>query len=341
MNFLNSAFRIGRVFGITIRVHVLFLLWIGYTLFTTESPLHLELLFLGMLFGIVLVHEFGHCFGARAVGGYAHDILMWPLGGLAFAQARMEPWPQFVTVASGPLVNVIFCLGSAGVLIGSTGHLGIVSLNPFARPVFAYFSAPWQIYLWQFYWLNLMLFCFNMLPVFPFDGGQLFRAIIWPFVGLHRATILAAQLGLVGAIALGLFGAMNKQYMLIAIAFFGGSTSLQHLQAARAGLANQEFLGADYILREKRGTRGLWSRLFGSRRRRVDARPVQRMNPNPGGWAAKQAERDRENAELDRILKKVSESGVQSLSYVERQTLERITRERRAEENQYQSENRL
>lgn len=341
MNFLSSAFKIGRLFGITIRVHILFVLWIGYNLITSQGNWEVELFYLAMLFGIVLVHEFGHCFGARAVGGYAQDILMWPLGGLAYAQAPMEPWPQFVTVACGPLVNVIFCLGSAGVLIGATGHLGVVSPNPFAGPRFLSFPPPWQIYLWEFYWLNLMLFCFNMLPVFPFDGGQLFRAIIWPFVGLHRATIIAAQLGLAGAIALGLYGVMNREYMLVAIAVFGGSTSFQHLQAARAGLASQEFLGADYVLREKTGVRSFWSRLFGRRRRQVTARPVEHLNPNPGGWAAKQADRQREDAELDRILKKVHESGVQSLSYVERQTLERITRERRAEENQYQGHNRL
>src|SRR5437762_3545 len=44
-----------------------------------------------MLFLVVLLHEFGHCFTARWVGGEADDILMTPLGGLAFARAPRRP----------------------------------------------------------------------------------------------------------------------------------------------------------------------------------------------------------------------------------------------------------
>ena len=47
------------------------------------------------------------------------------------------------------------------------------------------------------------------------------------------------------------------------------------------------------------------------------------------------------DAEVDRILKKVSERGIHSLSYVERQTLERATRERQQEERTYQRDSRL
>ena len=99
MNFLGGSIRLGRFFDITIRVHVLFFLLIGYWLLTGRDW-RVELAFCAMLFGTVLVHEFGHCFGARSVGGYAHDILMWPLGGLAYAHAPMRPWPQvyFITV---------------------------------------------------------------------------------------------------------------------------------------------------------------------------------------------------------------------------------------------------
>src|SRR6476646_8427876 len=62
------------------------------------------------LCAVILLHEFGHCFAARWVGGTAEDILMTPLGGLAMAMAPRRPWPTFVTVAGGPAVNVIICL---------------------------------------------------------------------------------------------------------------------------------------------------------------------------------------------------------------------------------------
>jgi len=88
--------------------------------------------------------------------------------------------------------------------------------------------------------------------------------------------------------------------------------------------------------------RGLWSRLFKSQARQpTPARPIEFPNPNPGGWEATQETRAGADAELDRILKKVSEHGIRSLSYVERQTLERITRERQREEQQFQRDRRV
>ena len=63
-----------------------------------------------ILFGIVLLHEFGHCFAARWTGGDAQEIMMTPLGGLAMTMSRNHWWSRFVTVAGGPLVNVGLCL---------------------------------------------------------------------------------------------------------------------------------------------------------------------------------------------------------------------------------------
>ena len=65
---------------------------------------------MAILFVSVLLHEFGHCFGARIMGGRGEEILMWPLGGLAFADPPRRPWPQLVTTVGGPLVNVVICL---------------------------------------------------------------------------------------------------------------------------------------------------------------------------------------------------------------------------------------
>lgn len=108
MDFLNGSFPLFRFAGISVRIHILFILFIGMRLLDGRGNFESELIFLTMLFGVVLLHEFGHCFGARAVGGDAENILLWPLGGLAYANAPMTPWAQFVTVACGPLVNVVF-----------------------------------------------------------------------------------------------------------------------------------------------------------------------------------------------------------------------------------------
>lgn len=346
MNFLSGSIQVGRLFDITIRIHVLFLLYLGVRLFEAvqggEGWVH-EALFLGLLFGIVLMHEFGHCLGARAVGGEAHDILMWPLGGLAYAHAPMRPWPQFVTVAAGPLVNVVLCLISGGILVVATGTLEVLSLNPFNSVPYRFHEA-WMNFLAVFYEVNYFLLAFNLLPIYPLDGGQIFQAIMWPLLGLQRATVLACQVGLVGCAIFGYLGIRHGGGMLFFIAIFGGMTCWQRLQAARQGLLIEE-AGYDYAGRREGG---FWRRLFGSRRRRTfpedgfeevprarGSGDASAVNPNPGGWEARQADRAAEEAELDRILRKVSEGGIQSLSYVERQWLERVTRERQREEDNF------
>lgn len=322
MDFLNQSFPLFRFAGITVRLHILFLIYIGYRLINSHGSFEYALISLTMLFGIVLVHEFGHCFGARSVGGDAEDILLWPLGGLAFAHAPMRAWPQFVTVACGPLVNVVFFMLSAAILMFVTGEIGIIGWNPFGDwgVQYAYLNARWQVWLAVFFDMNYMLFLFNMLPFFPMDGGQLFRAIIWPHVGQRRATLYAAMLGLVGAVIFAVWGLTGGGMMLTMIALFGGMTSWQHLQHARYGYIEEEMMSVDPVLRHKR-TRSFWSRLFGRKHSTSDYGPLE--NPNPGGWQRKMEEDARLEVEVDRILKKVSDHGVQSLSYVERQTLER------------------
>lgn len=356
MNFLAGSFRVGRLFGIDVRVHILFLIWIAFRVFDAASSgfdWKEELLFLGMLFGIVLLHEFGHCFGARSVGGDAQNILMWPLGGLAYAHAPMRPWPQFVTVAAGPAVNVVLCLLSAAAVLITTHGVLLPGVNPLQPGYFVLRESPealaaaarvmesaWFFAIVTFYHVNLFLLAFNLLPIYPLDGGQLFHALIWPFVGLQRASMIAAQVGLVGCVILGLWGLRSGGGgMLLFIAIFGGMTCWQRYQAARHGWLVED--ARDYGSGASRDPRPWWQRIFrvGGRRRDV-SRPLEYPNPNPGAWEELQRKRAEEEAELDRILRKVSERGMQSLSYVERQRLERITRARQEREREFEREHR-
>lgn len=335
MDFLNGAVSIGRWFDVTVRIHILFILYAGFRLYSAGSDWREEAIFITMLFGIVLLHEFGHCFGARSVGGRAHDILLWPLGGLAFAEAPMTPWAQFVTVAAGPAVNVVLATGSALVLFGSTGQFDPRFLIPFSG---AWFwpgtTEVWQLYLTMFLAINLLLFWFNMLPVYPMDGGQLLRAILWKPMGLQRATMLAAQAGVVGGAGFVVYGIMNQFFMLIILGLFGASSAWQQYQAARHGHIQEDF---GYAARTRgpagRQRTGGW---FG--RRSGSSAPA---NPNPGGWERRTDEAADFAVEVDRILRKVHEHGIASLSYIERQKLERHSaalREREIEERRLRNE---
>lgn len=336
MDFLNASFKVGRLSGINVRVHILFIFFVVWRLLQAGEHWQSSLLFLGLLFGIVLVHEFGHCFGARSVGGNAENILMWPLGGLAYAHAPMTPWAQFVTVACGPLVNLVFCVMSGLYVISQTGMAELVLLNPFQ----GIFVPPGEMSLlagvWVFYQVNLLLLAFNLLPIYPMDGGQLFQCVLWPFVGLQRAMTLACQVGLVGCIGLGLWGlSRGGGGMLLFIALFGGFTCWQRLRMLKYGMIVDERIKyAPYRKYKPRRSGGFFSRLFKVKRQPKVSRPD--ANPNAGGWQAKTDEQARREAEVDRILKKVHAQGLHSLSYVERQTLERATRERQEREREFE-----
>jgi len=123
-----------RAFGIQVKLHVLYILitlgmlWRAYD--TNSSKGHLAeyaLIWVVMLFVVVLLHEFGHCFAARRVDGEAEEILMWPLGGLAYVSVPHTARANFVATAGGPLVNVAICLVCA-VAIGAAHYLPPVNI---------------------------------------------------------------------------------------------------------------------------------------------------------------------------------------------------------------------
>jgi Zn-dependent protease len=341
MDFLNGSFKVGRLFGINIRVHILFLLFIGWRLIQSGSDWPLVAVFLGVLFGIVLLHEFGHCFGARSVGGFAENILMWPLGGLAYAHAPMTPWAQFVTVACGPLVNLAFCVISGAIVVWQTHTSALILLNPFGGIMLPAAESGWLGYVWVLYQVNLLLLAFNILPIYPVDGGQLFQCVLWPFIGLQRAMTVACQVGLVGCIGLAVWGLSGQGgSMLIFIAIFGGFTCWQRLKMLKHGMVVDESIGhAPY--REYRPRReGFLARVF-KHKPRPRPSATKFDNPNPGGWERKVQEEADLAGELDRILKKVHEQGLSSLSYIERQTLQRVTRERQKRERDLDQQTRV
>src|SRR6478609_5525926 len=75
------------------------------------------------LFLIVLMHEFGHSLACRSVGGKADQIVLWPLGGVAYVNPPQRPGATLWSIAAGPLVNVLLApmLTVLWVLAGQSG----------------------------------------------------------------------------------------------------------------------------------------------------------------------------------------------------------------------------
>ena len=73
------------------------------------------------LFLIVLLHEYGHALACRQTGGTADEIILWPLGGVAFVRPPPRPGAELWSIAAGPLVNVVLVPVIAGLIWARTG----------------------------------------------------------------------------------------------------------------------------------------------------------------------------------------------------------------------------
>src|SRR5262245_4800933 len=120
---LTWSFPLGRMFGIRINVHVILpILLFGLILRVTVGEkatvtLPEALIMAGLLVLSTLLHEFGHCFAARSVDGDASEVLLWPLGGLAYCDVPHTPRANLITALGGPAVDLVLCLAAGGALL--------------------------------------------------------------------------------------------------------------------------------------------------------------------------------------------------------------------------------
>jgi Zn-dependent protease len=141
------------------------------------------------LFAIVLTHEFGHSLACRQVGGEANRIVLWPLGGVAYVNPPQRPGATLWSIAAGPLVNVALfpILTGIGMAAKSQG--------------LAHTSPDLYRFIWAVWGIDVGLFVFNILPIYPLDGGQILRSLLWFVFGRARSLMIATGLGFVGIVA--------------------------------------------------------------------------------------------------------------------------------------------
>lgn len=342
-NPINWSFRVGRLAGIEIRVHILFVLC-AVLMLSLEFPKHGGAasisFFEGLtrafgsyviLFSVVLLHEFGHCFGARATGGEADEILIWPLGGLASTRPPHRPEAHLITTLAGPVVNIVICALTGVMLVLLTGTVRSLPLNPVhptvpLDPSLVLFSTTTQMWLLRIFGISYLLLIFNLLPIFPLDGGRIVQAIVWRRSNFSRSIELATSTGMIGAILLSLFALFTDEpWLLFMIAGYGYITCWQTRRMHRE---QGEFGGGEFDTGAFRGS--VSTEVDEPRVRRPGIIHRYRLKK-----AAARAERERlaeqnRQHEVEEVLKKVSQSGLSSLTAAERRILEEETRRRRA-----------
>ncbi len=217
----GGTFRLFRFAGITVFLHFTWFIVAAYQLTERSSryssPVWAAYEYLA-LFAIVLLHEFGHALACRQVGGEADRIVLWPLGGIAFVNPPPRPGAVLWSLAAGPLVNVALIPVFGALVFLARG----ASANPNVLQLFEMIR-----------YVNYGLLIFNLLPIYPLDGGQIFRALLWFPLGPIRSLKIASVVGLVGGVGLAMLGLLFRSFWIGLIAFFLLSQAVSGWRHAR------------------------------------------------------------------------------------------------------------
>ena len=211
------SWKLGRVAGIDLFLHPSFLILPLMILLTGGGAL--SLVVVGLVFGCVLLHELGHALMAREYGIDTADITLYPIGGVArLDRMPRGGGPELLIALAGPAVN----LGIAAVLWAGLAVFGPWLGNNLLGSLMA-----------EMLWINVGLLVFNMLPVFPMDGGRVLRAGLSGWLGRGRATEVAATIGRAVAVVAGLWFLFNGWFLQAALAAFLYSAASIELGAVR------------------------------------------------------------------------------------------------------------
>lgn len=207
----KGSIHLGRMAGVDLYLHWS---WFVVALFEIQSrngrysSVLWNILEYVSLFSIVLLHEFGHAMACRSVGGEANRILLWPFGGVAYVSPPERPGATLWSIAAGPLVNV--------------------ALLPLLWLAFAFVKVDgWAlsahdpyIFIRSVLVIDAVLLIFNMLPIYPLDGGQILRALLWFLMGRGRSLMVATILGLIGIAGFFVFAFWSGSMWTVAMGVF-------------------------------------------------------------------------------------------------------------------------
>jgi len=175
----------------------------------------------------VLLHELGHAVAAKSYGVKTHDIVLSLIGGVArLEKIPEEPKQEFRIAFAGPLVNLIIFLFLSLVML-VIFQFGMIDIYPTFKNIvdpeiflYRYDPSLLVVYLYVLAFANLALFLFNLLPVFPMDGGRILRAFLSGRIGRLKATKIAAFIGIILSVGLILYGLIFFDPILSIIGFF-------------------------------------------------------------------------------------------------------------------------
>lgn len=188
------------------------------------------------LFASVALHEVAHSLVAIRFGGRVRSITLMLLGGVSqITRVPGRPRYEGLMALAGPATSLV--LGAL-----------LLALHRLAA------NGPADVKMGIFYLgsINVTLGVFNLLPAFPMDGGRVLRAFLASRMGAARATQVAASVGRVAAVLMGLVGLAAGNILLLMIAVFVYSGAGSEALGARVQEALEGLRIADLVPRSRR-----------------------------------------------------------------------------------------
>lgn len=204
---MNSGFKIGRIFGIQIKIDwswLFILLLITWNLSTVFGQYHPDwgiatnwgvgLLAALLFFASVLAHELAHSLVARSQGIPVRSITLFLFGGVSNIQRDPDsPQSELAITIVGPLTSIVlgvvltlvagWMIGPAQINLGEPGAL--ISEQGVVTTILIWLGP-----------INILIGLFNLVPGFPLDGGRILRSVFWLATdNLHKATRWATWVG--------------------------------------------------------------------------------------------------------------------------------------------------
>jgi len=316
---LSATFHLGRFFGVEVRVFyialiimpLVFALELNRAGLEAQALVSLTAVMVLGLYTVIYTHEMSHIAAGWYYRIHTRLITLSPLGGLAHMGSNAPtPRADLMISLAGPAVHLLWLAALAPLYL----------TNPSWAPS-VHWGVTWTVhYLWT---LNLMLMVFNLLPFFPMDGGQALAAILSSRMHPNRALVIAARVGMVGAVGIGVWGLLYGGYWAgIGIAL-GITNFLACRQALVAARHQHSPFGGD--------VRAPWEEDPEAwRSHGADADEDEQGERSPGWLDRRREQQKRElQEEVDRILARISEVGMDGLTRAEKKTLERASREAR------------
>ena len=271
-----------------------------------------------------LLHEMSHIFMVRRTGGTGDEVLLWPLGGLAMLHPVGTFRSQFLTPAAGPLCNLLICLLVAFPVMQSLQASAV--FYPFEMPIGGLSAEqPLRDLFIITFWVNWILLVVNLLPVYPLDGGRMVQAALATRWQGDTVTQIYLKVGMVvgflGLLVGMVIGDTGNTWVVLFSAFILLLNQFESFQLQSAETYEDSVFGYDFSQGYTSLERGL----------DIDEKPARQP-----GWLQRRRERRKAEkahrrqeqnaevqAELDGLLQKIQDHGIDSLSEAERRKLKR------------------